>query len=412
MEQLRRFGALDSIRGVAALVVVLCHCWQLTPADFQQFHSGLAGIHSALDAWYYLLFKGSRCARTSVIVFFVLSGFVLATSLEGKPTSYAGFAIKRMMRIYPIFVVIVFASYLAHLVLGYDPHPTSQWANVDLGWGTIVSHLLLTGTDRGRALDGVIWTLVHEVRVSLIFPALLIVVRRWGTLALAMFFVLSIAVTSFQLWTTGFVAQHSQATIGLTFLDTAFFTVFFVGGAFVAVKRDAAVDAISKLSTPGMIALAVFFTAWAVKWDFSGETIWGTAADYMRGAGAMFLIAVAIGDNGVRRCLSRASLEWLGRISYSLYLVHMPTIYVVTHEFPSWSPLGVTALIVPLCLVLSDVLYRLVEMPTMAMGRRFAAALGDTHEIRNTGRGLLKTVSVYTPPAYTSDGYELPAGKK
>ena len=37
---------------------------------------------------------------------------------------------------------------------------------------------------------------------------------------------------------------------------------------------------------------------------------------------------------------------------------------------------------------------------------------GDTHEIRNTGRGLLKTVSVYVPPAYQSDGNELPAGKK
>jgi mannose-6-phosphate isomerase-like protein (cupin superfamily) len=32
---------------------------------------------------------------------------------------------------------------------------------------------------------------------------------------------------------------------------------------------------------------------------------------------------------------------------------------------------------------------------------------GDTHEIRNTGRGLLKTVNVYVPPAYTKDGDEL-----
>jgi mannose-6-phosphate isomerase-like protein (cupin superfamily) len=36
---------------------------------------------------------------------------------------------------------------------------------------------------------------------------------------------------------------------------------------------------------------------------------------------------------------------------------------------------------------------------------------GDTHEIRNTGRGLLKTVSVYMPPAYDGDGEELPPGK-
>jgi len=35
---------------------------------------------------------------------------------------------------------------------------------------------------------------------------------------------------------------------------------------------------------------------------------------------------------------------------------------------------------------------------------------GDRHEIRNTGRSLLKTLSVYTPPAYRDEETELPAG--
>ncbi|HVE48123.1 MAG TPA: cupin domain-containing protein [Casimicrobiaceae bacterium] len=35
---------------------------------------------------------------------------------------------------------------------------------------------------------------------------------------------------------------------------------------------------------------------------------------------------------------------------------------------------------------------------------------GDRHEIRNTGRQLLKTLNIYVPPAYTADGDELPAG--
>lgn len=36
---------------------------------------------------------------------------------------------------------------------------------------------------------------------------------------------------------------------------------------------------------------------------------------------------------------------------------------------------------------------------------------GDRHEIRNTGRSLLKTVSVYVPPAYRNEENELPAGR-
>src|SRR3954466_1126155 len=37
---------------------------------------------------------------------------------------------------------------------------------------------------------------------------------------------------------------------------------------------------------------------------------------------------------------------------------------------------------------------------------------GETHEIRNTGRGPLRTLNVYVPPAYTTGGDELPAGRE
>jgi mannose-6-phosphate isomerase-like protein (cupin superfamily) len=36
----------------------------------------------------------------------------------------------------------------------------------------------------------------------------------------------------------------------------------------------------------------------------------------------------------------------------------------------------------------------------------------DRHEIRNTGRSLLKTLNYYTPPAYTKAGEELPAARR
>ena len=43
-------------------------------------------------------------------------------------------------------------------------------------------------------------------------------------------------------------------------------------------------------------------------------------------------------------------------------------------------------------------------------GKLLLIEVGDRHELRNTGRSLLKTVSV--PPAYRSDGIELPAGRR
>jgi mannose-6-phosphate isomerase-like protein (cupin superfamily) len=45
-------------------------------------------------------------------------------------------------------------------------------------------------------------------------------------------------------------------------------------------------------------------------------------------------------------------------------------------------------------------------------GKILLIEAGDRHEIRNTGRSLLKTVSVYAPPAYRDEETELPAGRK
>lgn len=44
-------------------------------------------------------------------------------------------------------------------------------------------------------------------------------------------------------------------------------------------------------------------------------------------------------------------------------------------------------------------------------GKMVLIEAGDRHEIRNTGRSLLKTVSIYAPPAYRDEETELPAGR-
>lgn len=44
-------------------------------------------------------------------------------------------------------------------------------------------------------------------------------------------------------------------------------------------------------------------------------------------------------------------------------------------------------------------------------GKLLLIEAGDRHEIRNTGRSLLKTVNVYAPPAYRDEDTELPAGR-
>jgi mannose-6-phosphate isomerase-like protein (cupin superfamily) len=47
----------------------------------------------------------------------------------------------------------------------------------------------------------------------------------------------------------------------------------------------------------------------------------------------------------------------------------------------------------------------------LTRGRLMLIERGDRHEIRNTGRGLLRTLNLYVPPAYTPRGEELPAAR-
>jgi mannose-6-phosphate isomerase-like protein (cupin superfamily) len=48
----------------------------------------------------------------------------------------------------------------------------------------------------------------------------------------------------------------------------------------------------------------------------------------------------------------------------------------------------------------------------LAAGTLMLIEKGDVHEIRNTGRTLLKTLNFYVPPAYDSEGEELPRGRR
>jgi mannose-6-phosphate isomerase-like protein (cupin superfamily) len=51
------------------------------------------------------------------------------------------------------------------------------------------------------------------------------------------------------------------------------------------------------------------------------------------------------------------------------------------------------------------------ERASLRAGTLLLIPRGTTHEIRNNGRAPLKTLNLYVPPAYTSDGEPLPRGK-
>ena len=92
-----RYNELDALRGIAALMVVMWHfvCATYTVED--------PGTKSFVMSLYFLV-QG----RAAVILFFILSGFVLSLPFFREPQpGYGGFVLRRICRIYLPYVVLI-----------------------------------------------------------------------------------------------------------------------------------------------------------------------------------------------------------------------------------------------------------------------------------------------------------------
>jgi peptidoglycan/LPS O-acetylase OafA/YrhL len=108
----------------------------------------------------------------------------------------------------------------------------------------------------------------------------------------------------------------------------------------------------------------------------------------LRGFVALGVLLPAVfgdGEGGwVRRVLADRRLQWLGLISYSLYLWHAAIIQKLTTS--GWSDrLGgvpFAAMVVPVCVAVAAVSFYLVERPALRIGRALAGRFGHRGAVR------------------------------
>lgn len=375
-----RFGFLDSLRGIAALTVVFSHFWLLAPLSFRDAHAWIRTVSGLEDFIYFCLSRFNDGGRFAVILFFVLSGFVLACSLQKQATPYISFAVKRVFRIYPTFLFVILCSYVAHSLIGVRHEANSDWLSLvnhpDLSLQNLARHIFLSGTRGSHDLDGVVWTLVHEMRISLVFPFILALVNRYQWRAVTGFGIVSFICSAWVYAVTGSVVQGLQEDmLALTFVDTGYFMIFFAAGAYVAINR---VNVISWIARQRLVlfGLASLVAVSIVKSDFGSHTLAGNVIDYARGVGAVGLIALALGMPRFRAVLNHASLIWLGRISYSLYLVHIPILYIINQTVSrTWPVSGTALMVLASSLFMAELIARYVEFPSLEVGKRLAARI-------------------------------------
>jgi len=350
-----RITSLDSLRGLAALIVVFHHIDNTLDLDGSNKTLGPIFHHSPLR----LLIDG-RCA---VMLFFVLSGFALSISI-GKNFNYWNYLVKRICRLMIPCVAGVLLAAAAYLIILPKPIPElGDWFNHVLWnepvtFSLVVRHILMTGVQADTSLVNVLWSLVIELRISLIFPILYFLVKGRTKSA----FVAAIAMQFLFRYLTkqsgNFVPFFNKSWMEV-FENIGYYIPFFIAGIVARENIDVIKGFVARL--PKIVVFLILIGA--LKLEESGE-------DMQIGLGAFLIICICVCAPYISNALSVRPIEWLGRVSYSLYLMHLTVLATFFHLFyGKINNLQISILVVFGSLVLAHIMYRLVEEPSIELGR-------------------------------------------
>jgi peptidoglycan/LPS O-acetylase OafA/YrhL len=328
-----RLGGLDGLRGLAAVFVVVNHV-------FLRAFPGYPVDHAPFWAAWFIY------GRFAVVVFIVLSGFSLALSPARHGWRLDGisrFAHRRARRILPPYwAALVLSLAVAWLIV---PQPGQGVPDTK---SVLVNGLLVQNLVGAPSPNRSFWSLAVEAQLYVLFPLLLLMVRRWGAIVM-------LATVTLVVATVGVVGPRVSRLDVFVIQSPPDLAALFALGALSAGIVGAGRAC---RSWPwGWLALAatlpVLATIW---WQGSVWTLdhlfWVDLA--LGPAIACLLAALATGHAArVRRLLDARPIRSLGSSSYSLYLTHGPIVVVVYEKIVAGrvGP-GVPAFLVTLALAL------------------------------------------------------------
>lgn len=347
--------ALTGLRGPASLLVVVWHANLIWVAAFP----ALAGLTDF----------SARMAAVSVDLFFVLSGFVMTyvyAAVMARPTqsSVTAFWVRRVARLWPLHVATTLVMCVGHLAL-----PAQDAAEGLFSAGNIAANvLMLHEFGPFEAINLPAWSVAPEMGAYLAFPliAATLLRVRWGWL-------LGLSATAVLLLGSAWIDQLYAGTDPGRWshaIAWARLAVGFLAGCLVArawtdlparLRNNRFWDALALLSLVYVVVLALA----PHRWFERGVPAWSFP----------FLALAVLGAAGaagpVGAALSGRMMNYLGRISYALYLTHFPAIVVITHVLtglgfagrPVFLRVVILAVVVAVLLAIADLAHRFLEEP-------------------------------------------------
>lgn len=293
----RRIYQLDALRGLAAVTVVAHHTRLVE--------------HGLTPPWYLApFFAGSQ----AVVLFFVLSGFVLSLPhLQGRSQPYRIYAIRRITRIYLPFAVAAALSILISWpfhkeALSLSPWFQDQW-RCAITWQSVVAQMCMWPTN---CFNTALWSLWFELQLSLLMPLIMKLMLRCNS---GGFLACSLTAAFLK---ASLISHMNQCFLLGTTLQVG---SLFVLGAYLAMHEEhlrRTLRSAGRFTWP-ILALCLFF--------FFGYPCLLDARIMARswlidGVGAAGILACSLELKSLAVLLRHRLAEYLGRISFSLYLLH------------------------------------------------------------------------------------------
>jgi peptidoglycan/LPS O-acetylase OafA/YrhL len=362
---------LQSLRGIAALSVAVGHAFTVMS------NGRIEDAHFALRPGNALLTAGEVLIQpnTAVVLFYVLSGFVLGESLRRRTAAselghFGAFALRRLWRLLPVmWLSILFAVGAAILLRGALFAGTTAWFNQFSSVATSPAILLQNLLGLSHSINSVLWSIQIELVMIVLLPPLVWLSARSSPFGDAIV-VGALYLAAIEFW-------------GVAPTVVSFIYCFYLG---VALPKFLSNAATARWLGNGFGVFAALALLVPIEYLYVSGRLWLPYKFLVDALVSFHVIAFVLlrRDSGGARLLERPVLVWLGDVSYSFYCYAMSVLLVVAWVTIVPAPIatsdaGATGIVLAaaiLCVAISLVFARfsftLVEKPGMRLGRAWS----------------------------------------
>jgi len=370
----KRIAELDALRGLAAFTVLINHCLMPYKNIYSLFithdpQKSNTSLNYIMFSPFHIFWNG----HSAVILFFILSGFVLsATHYSRTPFVYKNYLIKRLCRLYiPYFTIVTMSVILVNVYhKEHGMSNLSDWFNIM--WQDKVSFIdylrLVFLTGNTNNVGTTLWTIIIEIEVSIVLPIFILIIKNLSFLKNILFVITYLLMF--------YILGKTSIFIYIPFLRNFYYLTFFLFGSIIYKYRNRAIENYRNTNILFAVLIAITIVLYNWEWLFVWVRPYNNSStnhiinDYIIAAGGCILIMLCLLKIPiVESTLNHYAFKFLGKISYSLYLVHPIILLCIVYTFKSVEYSYLFPIVVLSSIIISYLYYLTIENPSIRLGK-------------------------------------------